>query len=102
MGIVSRDKYEDSKETKALDVLTQSLHEGFESEMLLVYLVWVTDRMVLSMEVEPQQKDWVQEERKLDLRHVELESTLDNISRFPVGSFVCFLFVLFCFSIRVC
>lgn len=58
-------------------------------------LVWVIDRMVLSVEVEPQPKDWVQEERKLDLRHVELELTLDNISRFPVGSFVCFLFVLF-------
>lgn len=90
----------DSKESEAtVNGLTQRLCERLESGMLLVFLVWVTDRMLLFTEMEPQQKERIQE-RKLDLGHVELELTLDYTSKLPVGSF--FIICLFCFSIKVC
>lgn len=50
----------DSKESEAIvNGLTQCLCERLESGMLLVFLVWVTDRIVLFMEMEPQQKEWI-------------------------------------------
>lgn len=89
----------DSKESEAtVSGLTQCLCERLESGMFLVFLVWVTDRMLLFMEKEPQPKEWIQE-RKLDLGHVEFELTLDYTSKLPVGSF--FIICLFCFSIKV-
>lgn len=48
----------DSKESEAtVNGLTQRLCERLESGMLLVFLVWVTDRMLLFTEMEPQQKE---------------------------------------------
>lgn len=46
-----------TKETEAaLNGLTQSLCERLESEMLLIFPVWVIERMVLFREIEPHKR----------------------------------------------
>lgn len=57
-GLSIQTERKDNKETKTtLNGLTQSLCEGLEPGLLVLFLVWVTDRMVLFVKVEPQEKE---------------------------------------------